>query len=283
MKKTSLLFLLGTGVILCFGAASLIQSGGMTQYTNSPEDTPGDCTGCHSGGSATPVVHFSSVPAFGSGMTYMPGITYTISYNVTGYPYFGFDLEMLSTNTTAGVDKGTFGTAVANCKIVAATNLATGTGATTNVEHMAAIPTASSASWKWTAPASGNVYVYSTALGAPVSSGSQSNCKMVQFNTIIYPSPTAVIENAAKAFNLNVFPNPATDNLHLTYSLNKRSAVLIQLYDLQGKMVADLFNQTLEQGDQDLNLPVPSSVSKGVYTLQLSVDGVPSVKKIVIQ
>jgi hypothetical protein len=282
MKRKSLLILLGSAVVLSLVSASMIRSTGMSQYTNSPPDGPGDCTGCHGGGSVTPVVHFSAVPAFGTGMTYMPGVTYTISYQTTGYSDFGFDLEMLNSNTTAGVDAGTLVSALTHCQFMAATNGTTGTGSTKNVTHTSGIASTSSATFTWKSPASGDVYVYSTSIGCPSTSGTQSPTKMVQFNTILYPSPTGIAENT-EAFNLNVFPNPATDNLHLTYTLNKPSSVLIQLYDMQGKMVADLFNQTEVSGNQDMNLALPSSVSKGIYSLQLNIDGVPAVKKIVIQ
>lgn len=285
MKKNLLVLLIGSIGVISIAAftvsnSSTAHSYGMTQYTNSPPDGTGDCKGCHNSASPTAVVHFSATPAFGTGNTYVPGVVYTLSYNVTGWAYFGFDLEMINGTTATSTDAGTFGAALTNCQVVPKSG-----SVPTNVEHgpTAAIATANSATWKWTAPASGKVYLYSVALGIPGKSGSQANGSTVQYNLTLSPSPAGVTENTSNVSDVKMFPNPATDNVRLTYSLEKRSTVSVKLYDLQGRMVADLLNETLEAGEQGFDAALPSSLGKGIYTVNLSVDGIPTIKKLMIK
>ncbi len=279
MKKNLLILLIGSAAVFSIAAISVSRSTGMSQYTNSPPDGPGDCTGCHGHTTPTAVVHFSATPAFGTGNTFIPGVVYTLSYNVTGWAYFGFDLEIINGQTSTSTDGGTFGAAVSNCQVLKST------GTPTNVTHgpSSGIATANSATWKWTAPATGKAYLYSVGLGVPGKSGSQASGNMVQYNLVLSPSPAGVAENVNAVSDLNVFPNPVTDNLHLTYTLSKRSVVSVKLYDLEGRMAADLLNETLEAGEQSFNASLPSSLGKGIYTLSLNVDGIPTVKKLMVK
>jgi hypothetical protein len=280
MKKNLFLLLVGSAAVFSIAAVSMVHASGMSQYTNSPADTPGDCTSCHGGASATPVAHFTATPAFGTGNTYMPNVVYTLSYNVTGYSQWGFDLELLNGNVCASTDAGTMGAAVSNCQILAATNICKGSGSTKNVTHNNTLATASKATWKWTAPASGSVYMYSTAIG---SNGGQNPSKQVALAMVLNPSPLGIAENAGNTSDLKLFPNPASENLHLTYTLDKQSSVSIKLYDLEGRKVADLLNENLEAGEQSFDAALPSTLGKGIYNLNLSVDGVVTIKKLMIK
>jgi hypothetical protein len=282
MKKSTIItsiVCLTSIVILCTSAA-IKSNGSIVDYTQSPIDGAGDCSGCHRPPASTvPVVHFSSVPAFGAGNTYMPNTTYTISLNLTGYPAFGFDLEIVnSQSATSTADGGTFVSAVSNCKFTAST----GPTSPTNVTHTFTIPTNSSASFKWKSPASGPVYLYSSVLGVN-QDGGQSGDRCVAYNLTLNASPLGVKEAETSNVNLNVFPNPASSDLHLRYTLEKQSQVSIKIYDLTGKMAAELLNETLPAGEQTFDSYVPSNLSKGIYTLNLTVDGTPVIKKLVIR
>jgi hypothetical protein len=279
MKKKRLFTLLGIATAgMSISAFTLLSSNGsQTFITGSPADggtSAGTCGSCHAGGSATPVVHFSASPAFGSGNTYMPGVTYTVSMNVTGYPDFGFDLEMLNGQTASSVDGGTVGPAVSKTRVT--------TGPPTNISHSSTIATASSGTWKWKAPASGNVYVYASCLGAN-GNGSTSGDKYVAFTQTLVPSPTAVINIQESNTLFTFFPNPASDNIHLNYSLEKSSKVTISIYDMNGRLASTLLDQNQEQGEQSFDAALPSGLAKGIYTLNLMVDGQPTVKKLMIK
>jgi hypothetical protein len=276
MKQKRLFTVLGVVVAgISISAFTVLSSNGSQTFeTNSPPDGAGACNNCHSGGTATPVVHFSASPAFGSGNTYMPNVTYTVSMNVTGYPYFGFDLEMINGQTASSVDGGTLGPAVSNTRVT--------TGPPTNISHSAPIITSASGTFKWKAPASGNVYVYASCLGVN-HNGSTSGDKMVSFTQTLFPSPTGVqnLEETKTVFNF--FPNPATDYIHLNYSLDKSSKVTITVYDMNGRLAATLLDQNQEQGTQSFDASLPADLAKGIYTLHLTIDGTPTVQKLMIR
>jgi hypothetical protein len=277
MKKRTLGLLVFVATTLAISAYTLVNSNG-TQigYTLSPPDGPGDCSSCHGGGSAIPVVSFSASPAFGPGNTYVPGTVYTLSYAVTGYPYFGFDLEMINGQLAASKDAGSGWTNVSGCRITP-----TGTYPT-NISHSSPIASGSAGTWKWTAPASGNVYVYSSALGVN-HDGGQNGDKVASYTLTLAPFAAGIGEQASNLNNLNLFPNPASGMIHLSYTLDKTSSVTVQVLDLSGKRVTELFNQHVAAGEQKFDANLPSELSKGVYLVSLSVNGIQSVKRLVIQ
>ncbi len=278
MKKRTLTLLLGSLALLSVSAFTVINSNGsQVGDTNSPPDAgPYDCTNCHHGGTATPVPTFTAVPAFGSGMTYLPGTTYTISFAVTGYPGFGFDVEMLNGNTATSTAAGTFTAVGTNVLVHAASTYPI------NLTHSTPIHTGSVGSFKWVSPAAGGtVYVYAAYNGVNLD-GNTTGDKGIDKTYTLVVSPTAVPEIAASNVSFNMFPNPASDHLNLTYTLAKTSVVSIQIYSMQGKLVSNLLTQTLEAGEQTYNADLPESLAKGIYNLSLTVDGVVTMKKLMI-
>jgi hypothetical protein len=278
-KKTITIAIASLTVLSIFGFTAIKSSNGTkTAYTNSPHDGAGDCTGCHSGGAVTPTITFTSTPAFGTGNTYVPGTVYTLSYKVNGYPKFGFDLELNAGNLVTSMGAGT-NVALTNCHITP--NPYSG-GYPANVSHNSATVSTSAATWHWTAPANGTVYMYSVGLGVN-GNGSTSGDKMTQYNLVLTPTAAAgITEYIGDQFQLNVYPNPATDNIHLAYTLSKKSEISVMIYDINGKLSQEVSNQTQDEGEQTLNIAT-SNLSKGIYSVVLSVDGAKSIRKIVIQ
>ncbi|MGZ4060760.1 MAG: T9SS type A sorting domain-containing protein, partial [Bacteroidia bacterium] len=263
MKKRNIIISLAIVAVATISSFTIIkyQNGTATAYTNSPHDGAGDCTGCHSGGSATPVINFTATPAFGSGNTYVPGTVYTLSYNVTGYPKFGFDIELNAGNLTTSMGAGT-NVALTNSQVTA--NPYSG-GYPANVSHTVPIASTSSATWHWTAPASGTVYIYSVGLGVN-GNGSTSGDKMAQHNLVLTPASTAgITEYIGDQFEMNVYPNPAVDNVNLTYTLSKRGSVSVKIFDINGKLSKELVNETQDEGEQKLTASV-TNLSKGIYS-----------------
>ncbi len=142
--------------------------------------------------------------------------------------------------------------------------------------------------FNWTAPAAGTgVISMWAALNAVNGNGAKdAGDKWNTTHLIINEwGGTAGIDNTSNSisnFKLALFPNPASDNIHLTYSLNKRSAVSVKMFDLTGRLAAELLNEIQNEGEHHLNTGV-SSFSKGVYFVILNADGVKTGERIVIQ
>lgn len=285
MKKRNIILVVAGGIILSISSFTVLRgkfdksaNGSKTAYTNSPHDGAGDCTNCHSGGSAIPVVTLTASPAFGPGNTYTPGTTYTLSYNVTGYPKFGFDIELNDGNTTSSMGAGT-NVAVSNCKVTANPY---SLGYPANVSHNAVLSSSTSATWHWTAPTNGaTVYVYSVGVGAN-GNNSDSGDRMTQYNLVLTPASTTGIKPEENMLSeLTIFPNPTADNVHLSYTLSKRSDVVIEVFDIKGQMVQTLINGSQDAGMQTIDKTI--SLSKGMYNVSLSVNGQKSFKKLIVQ
>jgi hypothetical protein len=186
MKKKSIVFVLTIATVIAIFGFTITNynhaNGSEVAMTNSPHDGSGDCTGCHSGGSAAAVATLTATPAF-TNNTYVPGTVYTLAYKVTGYSKFGFDIELNNGNISTSMGAGT-NVALTNCKVTANPY---SQGYPANVSQTAAVSSSSSATWHWTAPTSGTVYVNSVGLGVN-NNGSTSGDKMVQYNLVLTPA-----------------------------------------------------------------------------------------------
>ncbi len=86
----------------------------------------------------------------------------------------------------------------------------------------------------------------------------------------------------SKIFPMNVFPNPVSNILNLAYTLNETSNVSIQLFDMEGRLAADLLNEIQNSGLQNLNISLPSQLHDGVYILKTSANDQQYLKKIIV-
>lgn len=261
------------------------QSGGMDAYTGSiPDGTTSSggtytCLGCHSGGSATPTVNMTVTPAF-TNNTYVPGQTYTITYNVTGYSGFGFDFEINDGNTSSSTTAGTFSNPSSNCQIYPASAYPS------NVAHNQRISSSSTASFSWTAPtsAANSLYLFSVGLGVNAN-GSSNGDNMASHNLVLTPASgsTSGIETF-EISNFEVYPNPATELLNIQFTLNQSSMVSVDLIGINGQKVSTLVESTrYGMGDQKLNFSLSDQVSSGIYFLQVKTDQKVYRKKVIVK
>ncbi|HXB41024.1 MAG TPA: choice-of-anchor V domain-containing protein [Bacteroidia bacterium] len=266
MKKKITILLALAFVVIAFSAFTILHSAGIKWYTGSPWDG-GSCGDCHGGGATVPGVAITANPAFGSGNTYMPGTTYTITATVSGsYSKYGFNFEILnSQSTTTAADAGTFGSALtANCiKYTTA-------GLPTTMSHNAA--SNGIFSFQWTAPASGSCFLYCAGLGAN-NDGTSGGDFPKLVNMTLVQSPVGITSYAKSAINLTLFPNPASERINLSYFLAERGEVVIELFSLRGEFITDLVKEVQDAGMQAIELRLPEGITKGMYFLKLRYRG----------
>ena len=246
-------------------------SGGMTGKTQSPQDlltSPNSCEGCHSGGATTPVITITASPAFGAGNTYVPGTDYTISYQVTGYAKYGFDLEIGNSNTTTATAIGT---------LLAGTNTQI---FSSEVTHTTPISSSTAATFHWVAPTSGTAYLYSTGLGVN-GTGNTSGDKQAFSNMVLTPV-AAGIENISINNEMKLFPNPSKGISTLSYSLNSDSHVSINIIDLNGKIVSEQVNEKQSEGSYSKKLDL-NQLNSGTYFVKIKSDNKVNTKKLIIE
>ena len=287
MKRKITYPILAGAAILLMSASTVINSLGVANWTGSPVDggsgSAGQCSNCHSGGSSTPTQAITWSPALATGNKYTPSTTYTITITPSGsYSRFGMNCEIINSQATtvATYPFGTFGTAVtSNCQIypVAQTG-----GYPACVSHTSS-STTGAFSFKWTAPASGTGYLYSNILGCN-NDGNTGGDKVSSVASItLTPASSAGIDSHSdNSIALNVFPNPATDNIRVTYTLSERSNVVVKLVNISGEVVADLLNESQDRGQQSIDTRLPLGLAKGMYMVKLTINGKQTMQKLMV-
>jgi len=99
-----------------------------------------------------------------------------------------------------------------------------------------------------------------------------------------FKNNTGVDEITAAGNVVNVYPNPATDRVNIDFTLDKVSAVQVQLFDVTGKMVSsqNLGNQTT--GNHSVQLSKSNlNMSTGVYFYTLKINNVPTSGKVIFK
>lgn len=79
---------------------------------------------------------------------------------------------------------------------------------------------------------------------------------------------------------LKVFPNPVNDQTRIHYSLSKTTHVTLELFDMNGRKVMEIENQTKTSGDYCIPLDV-SQLNSGIYHLRLLGENIRAYQKLV--
>ncbi len=81
--------------------------------------------------------------------------------------------------------------------------------------------------------------------------------------------------------SVRVYPNPAEGMLQITLPNGNAKNVQINLLDLSGKNLAELYNSNT--ANAILNLPLGKAISPGIYMLQVSLNGAISTTKLMVK
>lgn len=124
--------------------------------------------------------------------------------------------------------------------------------------------------------ASHTVY-YNQNGGAITSSGINSAISLA-----IADKAAGVYENKNSSFtSLNVFPNPAGTSFTLYLNLSKRSEVKIEIQNVLGEKITDVFNGILPQGENSLKINT-SGLSCGNYFINCNDGSVSGKTKLIV-
>lgn len=78
--------------------------------------------------------------------------------------------------------------------------------------------------------------------------------------------------------NVEVYPNPVTDQINLKYELTRNSNVTIKVMDVLGNEIITLFSQRVEPGEKNFSYALNSKLTRGFYFVRI-VAGTESVIK----
>ena len=89
------------------------------------------------------------------------------------------------------------------------------------------------------------------------------------------------VENYSGIEDLNVYPNPVSDNLFLDFSMPESGNITVRLMDMTGKTVlVDAFEAALGQNKHFVNV---SGLRAGMYLLQMETKTGKIIQKVLVQ
>ncbi len=96
------------------------------------------------------------------------------------------------------------------------------------------------------------------------------------------PTMPLGINQLAKSIKFNLLPNPTNGEATLKFSLNDASAVTVSVLDVLGKEVLPATNTNFAAGEQSMTLNKNNTLSKGIYFVNLSVNGAKVSRKLIV-
>lgn len=110
------------------------------------------------------------------------------------------------------------------------------------------------------------------------------NGNNLYLDAINISDPTTVgINELTKSIKLNLYPNPTTSETTLKFNLNDASTVKISVVDVLGKEVLPIINTNYTTGEQSIVINKNNTLAKGIYFVNLSINGAKMSRKLVIQ
>jgi len=83
--------------------------------------------------------------------------------------------------------------------------------------------------------------------------------------------------------NVEVYPNPATDQINIKYSVSRNSTVNIKLKDILGNNVATLSSKNVEAGEYTFPCSIKNNnIAKGFYFIHVVAGGETVIRRISI-
>ncbi len=70
--------------------------------------------------------------------------------------------------------------------------------------------------------------------------------------------------------HFDVFPNPVQENTMVSFSLDKSQNVSLQLFDMTGRVVLDMYNGILGEGNHQFPVQTAEKLSNGLYFVRLT-------------
>lgn len=95
--------------------------------------------------------------------------------------------------------------------------------------------------------------------------------------------PSGITETNNSSINsINIYPNPLSNEAVITFSLNEKSHVIVNIYDITGKLVMKAADAVYNNGENRINLS-SSNLEPGLYEATISVNNTVQVIKFSVQ
>ena len=100
------------------------------------------------------------------------------------------------------------------------------------------------------------------------------------FNTT-NPEGTVGVAEMDNVANLEVYPNPVSNNVNIEFNLTEQTNVTVSITDLLGKTIASVVSEEMNAGNNQINYAT-SAIPNGVYLLKINTENTLQVRKMVV-
>lgn len=204
--------------------------------------------------------------------TFTAGTTYKIIFGTakSGKVKFGFALS---------ADQGTLAVIPGNTKTKKSATFLTHTSSGT------AATATDSAKWEanWTAPATASSATLNLIVNASNNNNNDDPGDLIYGKTLTLSKSSNTGISEAQIGMLSIFPSPARSFVYINYEMKQSSDVIIQLRDMQGKIISTLLNEYETAGKQEHKIVFDNSINSGFYFIEIKAGSVIKTQKILIQ
>lgn len=101
-------------------------------------------------------------------------------------------------------------------------------------------------------------------------------------NVLINSQVVGIAESPSLITGINLFPNPASDNANLNFTLAENQPITISISDPEGKKILEINRGELSAGEYFQNIDV-TSLSKGIYFVKIQGEKNSTCSKLIVQ
>jgi len=254
-------------------AALIYTTGAPIEKTGAPGES--NCTVCHSG-NVNDGSNLSSIIFSGSDDFYTAGSTYTMTLTLfNGSPKNGFQLVVL--DLLQDNDAGSLiVTDAVNTELIAGTNR-------TYLNHTFSGTSLTQWDFDWTAPNSyiGPIVFY-YAYNVTDNANNAAGDHIYLASDTLQPKIPSLIIDQSNSITFECLPNHLDNTIKVRITSHKNQNATIKLIDISGKELTLLDKFNVYVGDNDLLIEPPVNLTKGLYIINLIVDGKSYTKKFII-
>jgi hypothetical protein len=281
MKKNLLISSVVLTAVIAIGInhSAMTNSTGISARTGAPGETT--CNACHTGNTVNDPsgsIQIATVPVMTNGQ-YVPGTTYSVALTITKPGQAKFGLCIVSLNSS---------NANAGSIIVTNTNetqilTSGGKNYLTHRNGGAVATDTKTFTFDWVAPAAGTGTVNVYYAGNATNNNGNTSGDFIYNNSVTLTELTTSIESLSRE-NLpaiSLYPSPAAEQFNVEFANVPSQQTQIELFDINGKRIAELFNDQLSSSRLTFNRP--AGLSAGVYFIRITNQEKQTTQKIYFQ
>lgn len=109
-----------------------------------------------------------------------------------------------------------------------------------------------------------------------------NNFRKQSFSFALNVAGATGISELANNYNFGVYPNPATADSRVSFTLGNTSSVRIELVDVAGRVISTIANTTLATGTHSFAI-ANEQLNAGIYIVRASINGSTGTTKLVVR